>query len=266
MDFKSGIKLTLESPKTDGTPWLFLPGGPGMGSESLKDLIFALDIDTPMYRVDLPDDGGNRVGKPITLDRWQQAILEVSRHFEEVVWVGHSFGGMLLQTIPALEQYTAAIALLNTAPDNTWFKTFAQRSKQSKLPNISELRKNFIANPNDDSYKAFMLNGIDYYFTPQGVTQGIRLFQSLPFNHQAYLWAMQYFHPVYTNSWVPNIPTLLLTSSDDHMTPPDAFDSEDYQQSNFMHANINHAGHFPWIEQPELVASSFNTFKDKNGA
>jgi pimeloyl-ACP methyl ester carboxylesterase len=237
-----------------------LPGGPGMGSESLIELIHALEIDAPLYRVDLPDDGKNIIGQSISLQRWQQSILEISNYFGQVIWTGHSFGGMLLQTIPELESMCQALVLMNTAPDNFWYSTFSDRASKLALPNISVLKKTFMDTPNDEHYKAYMLNSLSYYFIHQGLFAGLKLFQRLPFNHLPYLWALKAFHPVYRAKWTPQIPCLILTSSEDHMTPKDLFKAPKYHTDNFMHVNIPKAGHFPWIEQPELVAKGVSSF------
>ncbi|EUA07894.1 hypothetical protein I545_6382 [Mycobacterium kansasii 662] len=39
--------------------WLFLPGGPGIGSESLHELVDTVDVPGCSWMVDLPGDGSN---------------------------------------------------------------------------------------------------------------------------------------------------------------------------------------------------------------
>ncbi|MFF7228150.1 hypothetical protein SAMN06272775_6268 [Streptomyces sp. 2323.1] len=40
--------------------WLFVPGGPGLGSESLLGLVAAAQVPGAAWLVDLPGDGSNR--------------------------------------------------------------------------------------------------------------------------------------------------------------------------------------------------------------
>lgn len=57
--------------------WLFLPGGPGLGSESLTNLTQMLQLPGNIWHVDLPGDGSN-----LTTDdsqyfsHWPQALIE----------------------------------------------------------------------------------------------------------------------------------------------------------------------------------------------
>lgn len=244
----------------EGVPWFFLPGGPGMGSESLHDLILLLNLRNPLYQVDLPEICIDATNPANALEQWQQAILDVSAHFGQVVWLGHSFGGMLLQTIPELDAYLQGLVLANSAPDNTWFTSFAQRAAALKLPNVSQLRKNLLEHPSDDNYKSYMLNSIDYYFTPKGVTQGLSIFQQCHFQVKPYLWALEHFHPSYQALWIPDCPTLILSGELDPMTPATSFNQSPYQASQFQHKMIKQAGHFPWVEDPEEATLIFREF------
>ena len=44
---------------TEGADWLFLPGGPGLGSDYLFELCDALKVPGSKYLVDFPKDGFN---------------------------------------------------------------------------------------------------------------------------------------------------------------------------------------------------------------
>ncbi|GGV87457.1 hypothetical protein GCM10010228_69730 [Streptomyces massasporeus] len=57
---RSGVRLRRVS-KREG-PWngLFVPGGPGLGAESVAGLALAVDVPGTAWLVDLPEDGSNR--------------------------------------------------------------------------------------------------------------------------------------------------------------------------------------------------------------
>lgn len=252
-------RLTVHQ-EQPGLWWLLLPGGPGMGSESLADLLPCLKGLGSVATLDLPDDGGHRLGLPITLERWQKALLEQVQHLPNVVLVGHSFGGMLIQTLPELQKHVLGMVLLNTAPDNQWFKDFGQRAKAHGLVNVSRFRESLLKQPSDEAYAQYMLHSLDYYFTAQSYVKGLILFQSLPFNCQAYLWAFREFHPVYQACYIPSCPLLIMSASLDFMTPAHVFDKPGYDQANISQVVIEQGAHFPWLEQPSKVRDAFQAF------
>ena len=105
----------------------FLPGGPGLGSESLLPLIEVLDLPGTLWRLDLPGDGSNRENGADILN-WPQALLEAADVFGQPVMIGHSTGGMFLQSLPELEKKIKGLVLLDSAPDNSWQDEFAAKS------------------------------------------------------------------------------------------------------------------------------------------
>lgn len=57
--------------------WLFLPGGPGLGSESLSSLTNKLKLPGTMWHVDLPGDGSNTTSHDKKyFSNWSLALLE----------------------------------------------------------------------------------------------------------------------------------------------------------------------------------------------
>src|SRR5215217_5225721 len=55
----SGVRLRRHSSRPGDLNWLLLPGGPGIGSESLQELADAIDVPGAVWLVDLPGDGSN---------------------------------------------------------------------------------------------------------------------------------------------------------------------------------------------------------------
>ena len=54
-----GVRLRAHRRRKGECNWLFLPGGPGIGSESLTQLVDAADVPGTSWLVDLPGDGSN---------------------------------------------------------------------------------------------------------------------------------------------------------------------------------------------------------------
>jgi hypothetical protein len=55
---KARLQLIRVTP-TANFNWLFLAGGPGLGSESLNPLTQSLNLPGAMWNLDLPGDGSN---------------------------------------------------------------------------------------------------------------------------------------------------------------------------------------------------------------
>jgi len=59
----SGVRLRLRARRPGRFNWLMLPGGPGIGSESLHELADTIEVPGSIWMVDLPGDGSN-IGAP----------------------------------------------------------------------------------------------------------------------------------------------------------------------------------------------------------
>ena len=55
----SGVRLRRRTQRPGPLNWLFLPGGPGIGSESLHELVDSAELPGTTWLVDLPGDGSN---------------------------------------------------------------------------------------------------------------------------------------------------------------------------------------------------------------
>ena len=114
------MRLTLRARTPGDLDWLFLPGGPGIGSESLLELVDTLDVPGTRWLVDLPGDGANTDPPGAPDDPfavWPQVVVEAAQAVPRPVFTGHSTGGMYLLSTPALEPLLAGLVLLSTAPN-----------------------------------------------------------------------------------------------------------------------------------------------------
>jgi hypothetical protein len=116
----SGVRLRARKQRPGPRSWLFLPGGPGIGGESLHELVDSLDLPGMSWLVDLPGDGSNvdAPGAPADpYSLWPDVLLEAAQAVPRPVFVGHSTGGEYLLSVPALEPLLDALVLISTAPD-----------------------------------------------------------------------------------------------------------------------------------------------------
>ena len=84
---KSHARLRFIKTNTEADfNWIFLPGGPGLGSESLYPLTQILNLPGKMWHLDLPGDGSNRTSDDAEyFSHWSQALIEAVDTFEKTI-------------------------------------------------------------------------------------------------------------------------------------------------------------------------------------
>ena len=124
----SGLRMRRMATRPGILNWLFLPGGPGLGLESLQELLAMLTLPGKAWLVDLSGDGSNRGDAAGAA--WPDVLLETTDVLPDCVYVGHSTGGMYLQSVPELEARLWGLAPCGSAPDAAWRQGFAQTALQ----------------------------------------------------------------------------------------------------------------------------------------
>lgn len=247
---KAGYKVSLQL-VNPGIPlhWLFLPGGPGLGSESFSDLGIKLNLPGNVWYVDYPNDGSNQRSQEKNFKLWRDGLIELLESFDNVVLVAHSFSGMFVLSDQRVESNIQGLVLLNTAPNSKWMQEISKQAKQHQLPDISKIQKKYQENANNDLFKQLTLACAPYFFSKASLEQGQRLLASLPYSHASYDWAGKFFHPHYEAAFVPhNIPTLIVGSEYDHITPLDLFiEDARWHRNNITIECLKGEGHFSWI-------------------
>ncbi len=262
-----GGRLQYKSTYQDnqGVNWLFLPGGPGLGSEALTDLTALLKNKIPgvIWHFDLPNDGSN-ILKDKPLSNWQSALIQAISAFEKVILVAHSTPGMYVQTMPELEEILHGLVLIGTAPNSSWQKLFAKYCKNINDSTITLAEEQYAKNPNNQTLRELLIATAQYCFsTDESIERGKKLLESLPINNEANIWSSKHFDSKdYTADFIPKkIPTLIITGSKDHITPLQLFkNNKAYEQSHIIIKEIVGAGHYPWFENPHDTIQAFAEF------
>src|SRR5689334_19027115 len=140
----------------EGKPynWIFLPGGPGADSCYFHSLISHLTLPGNTWFIDLPGSGENIQTNPLgyNFDLWFEIFLPALKKFENVILIGHSFGGMFPLLFPELENILKGYVILNSAP-RLWLEEAVTYSQRFKLPDLSSEIQDFTSNPNDQTFK-----------------------------------------------------------------------------------------------------------------
>ncbi|MCD6026337.1 MAG: alpha/beta hydrolase [Solimicrobium sp.] len=270
---EDGSRLHYQSSSQNDFPftgfnWLFLPGGPGLGSEALSNLTELLKDKIPgtIWHLDLPNDGSNILkDKPILNSR--SAITQAISALDHVILVAHSSLGMLAQTMPELEELLSGLVLIGSAPDASWQTQFAEFCINNFDPIIAEAEKEYAKNPGNETLRNLLLAAAKRCFvTEKSLIAGRQLIERIPVNHSASEQESLIFNSKeYLATWIPQkINTLIINGSEDYITPLKLFDeNEQYHRENILIKKISNAGHYPWLENTEEIVSAFQVYSKK---
>ena len=253
----------IRNTSSGGFNWIFLPGGPGLGSESLSNLTKILKLPGSIWHLDLPGDGLNTTKNDTKyFSHWSEALIEAVSALPNVILVAHSTGGMYALTTPELKKILVGLVLMDSAPDSSWQKTFMQHVNNNPVKGIEKLQTKYAKKPDNKLLKRITIASAQYSFTKKGIKKGVSIFKSLPFNFKTCEWSGDHFDKNYKATWVPKvIPTLILAGEKNQIIPLHFFiESKKFQKNNILIRSIKNAGHYPWVENPKQVIDVFNEY------
>lgn len=242
--------------------WVFLPGGPGADSSYFRSLVDILDLPGNVWLVDFPGNGDNVNGtsEEYDFDNWLDLFIPTVKRFENVVLVGHSFGGMLPLLFPEIEQHLKGFVILNSAP-TLWLEEAVSYSKQYKLPDLTKEMHEFTQNPSDITFNAALEACMPYYFPEETLEEGRKLLLEVPFQFKpAVWWQRKAIELNFSAKWIPQkVPTLIIGSKFDCICPFSLFENDErFRRPNIDLLFIEDAGHIPWVENPAVVKGAFD--------
>lgn len=259
---KSRLQLVRTTHDTN-LNWLFLAGGPGLGSESLDPLIQLLSLPGSIWRLDLPGDGSNVTDDDAQyFSNWSAALCEAVCALNNVILVAHSTGGMYALATPELKKILTGLVLMDSAPDASWQQHFWKMVVDNPVPEVEPLYSAYTENPDNDLLKTITILSAPYCFTKAGLQKDLSFLESLPYNFKTCNWSAQHFDNRYQAKWVPdNMPVLIFAGEEDCITPLSLFmNAPDFQKPNICIRTIKQAAHFPWIENPKDVIKVFQEY------
>ncbi|ORV66450.1 alpha/beta hydrolase [Mycobacterium gastri] len=257
----SGVRLRRRVSRAGDLNWLFLPGGPGIGSESLHELVDTVDVPGCSWMVDLPGDGSNINAPGAPADpyrRWPHVLLEAAHAVTHPVFVGHSTGGEYLLSVPALDGCLEGLVLISTAPDASWIPVFEQMTRHNPLPGVDQATARYLSDPTDDNLRCVTIESAPWNFAPATIARGVEILARMPYNSQAAQWSEANFDRDYQSAWWPTtLPTLVVSGSADRIVTQTLWQDKQFHTLNTAWRVIDKAGHFPWIDQPTAVRDAF---------
>ncbi len=245
--------------------WLLLPGGPGIGSESLQELADAMQVPGSIWLIDLPGDGSNTARQDNDpYAAWPQVLIEAARAVPDAVFVGHSTGGMYLLSTPALGEVVRGLVLLDTAPDSAWHAEYLAMTLRDPMPAFERAAQEYASNKSRENLATLAVSSAEWNFTPVALASGRALLARMPYNVAAAEWSDANFDRTFKASWWPTrLPVLRLWGDDDRIVSQRGWAASAYQTPNVSARAIPNAGHFPWIDNPIAVTLAFQEFAAK---
>lgn len=247
--------------------WFFLPGGPGVDSSNLFELINDMNFPGNYWLIDLPGNGTNTEFSTIsseTFEQWKNFLVDAISTFDNPILVGHSFGGYLPLFCPELENVLKGLVLIGSTPTLD-SEIFAKTAQEHRLPSLTDARKLFIKEKSLESLKALYMLETNYFFSPEYRELGInKIIKKMKFSIPAEYWwyteGAVFFQK--KSIWIPQkIPILIINGSKDYITPPTLFETDArFKRKNIKIFSIKDAGHFPWLEQSSILNDALSQF------
>lgn len=181
----SGVRLRRRSRDLGDLNWLLLPGGPGIGSESLHELADTLNVPGSIWMVDLPGDGSNvnpPGAPPDPFSCWPMVLVEAAQALPNAIYVGHSTGGMYLLSTPKVEQRIVGLALVSAAPDARWRGRFIQMTRRHPLPAVDAATAIYKYKRTSAAMRDIAIASAEWSFTTQSLDVGRKLLGRMPYN------------------------------------------------------------------------------------
>jgi len=254
----SRLKLVASRPGKNQNI-ILLPGGPGMDASYLMGLVNLLNVEGNIWLLDLPGNGNNTHKNP-NFNLWQKSLVKAISSLDNVILIGHSFGGCIALATPEIEPHIKALVLLDAAPRNMT-ESLIQEKEKFNLPDTTPSIVNYQKNPSNKALINMWVKWVDYYFSKSSRAEGEKLMSEVICNHKAVDWAWVHFWPGYSVKWVPKIPTLVVSGALDHMCPFYLFEKDSrFLKNNIRMVEVKEAGHFPWVEQPRQVKNVLEAF------
>jgi pimeloyl-ACP methyl ester carboxylesterase len=248
----SGVRLRCRVTRPGALNWLLLPGGPGIGSESLQELADSLDVPGAIWMADLPGASSD------LFEKWPQVLIEAAQELPNSVYVGHSTGGMYLLATPELEAHLAGLVLISTAPDASWLPAFVAMTERHPLLKVAAATERFEAEPTNERLRDIAVASAEWNFPARNVARGREFLGRMPYNRDAVAWSDDNFDKTYVHTWWPHsLPTLILSGDEDRIVTQDLWNAPQFQGENILRRTVENAAHFPWLDNPEAVAAAF---------
>lgn len=256
------IKLTkIKSQKNSEINLVFIPGGPGLSSMTLR----SMDILTRsfnLYYIDFPGCNGNPYLGKKTFDELAGALSDNLKKINgKIFLVGHSFGGFFAAKV-GLDFSCDGIVCLSTPFSGETLNSVTNNYQALKSEKLSIAEQHWSNESNDLTFAKWLSEYGLMYFNNENLDKGKKLIIDDKVSAQFFIdnrsvgRAMELLLPKLK---ISSLKKLFIVGSNDELVSQGCL-KQDALNGGFKFSIINNASHFTTFDQPEAVAGLIEQF------
>lgn len=260
-----------------GVPVLVMHGGPGVDHTYFRPYLDALGNVAELIYFDHRGSGrsGGRdaVGQ-MTLEHWAQDAdaLRQALRLEQVVVLGHGFGGFIAQTYARMfPDRVLGLVLSNTSPALDYPAVMLSQAREYGGPEAMAALMASICTPvaSDEQLRQLRRAALPLYFYRYQPMFGPAMDENTHYSAAAYNRGMFDIAPHFNSTaWLGDIEveTLVLSGAHDWLAPKK--EGIDRLLAHLPRAQLQvfeHSGHYPFIEEPTGYGHAIRQFLQRLG-
>ncbi|MFN2449565.1 MAG: alpha/beta fold hydrolase [Candidatus Baltobacteraceae bacterium] len=254
-----------------GPAMLVVPGGPGLDGAYMRAAVKGLDAKA--YIMDPRGTGASHVPETPQFINVGNILIDMERlrrslHLQRWIVMGHSFGGYLAQAYAArYPNRVAALLLVSSSAPDLSLEAQVQREfshvTATDQATLNGLRALSVKHP-DAAMHIQMDTLLPYYFADRSKWPQVKPLMDPP--HNSYAMARALYVDLGSNHSTGSLralraPVLAIYGQKDGGV--DVFSRAIEQNTAHVRvAVVKDAGHFVWIEQPQVFRRTVNSFLD----
>lgn len=228
--------------KGQGVNWVFIPGGPGLGHEYLIGPVEQFKLSGSKYIYEFPTIDPTISDLEI-FNHIKDDFKSICSLLDQVIFVGHSFGGMLLQTLDLERASYKKQVLLCSMPRSAGlnfaanaFKNFS-KGDQDLIKSSEAVYENL---KNTLNFKNLFLSWTPYYVEAELRSKCTEMLNDCSYDHDFYEWGNRFFFEHHNKIGKIADETVIINVQNDKLCPSGIFGVEEIVLSG--------SAHFPWMD------------------
>lgn len=240
--------------------WMFFPGGPGLGPEYLEGFLIEANLKGSIFVLKYPSPCKTETVVKY-LSKLNQDILEFIKSLPNLIIVGHSYGGMLLQCLNLKCDNIKKQILLNSSPTLECFSLAAKSAKtfsDSEKRAIEIAENDFANDKNTANLRRLYKSWAPYYVPHAFLEDYFNMLDLTTFDVQLYEWGNSNFYEYFRTKTFLMDNIIAINSKFDIICPSSLFHKQPVQMNE-----INSSSHFPWISDKEALLEILKSIQNQ---